>query len=351
MSSDLHPILSIDLSAVAENYRRLRTAAGGRCGAVVKADAYGLGAEQVVARLIREDCQTFFVATVGEAEILRRSHPSIRLVVFEGITPSAIDRYRHHNLIPTLNSLEQIRLWPSSAEAFWHVDTGMNRLGLDRADLAELRDNTAMFSGRHSTLMTHFVDADEEEPSRSRQQYNDFFALVEDIPHLDTSLGNTAGLLYFDDLRSSLGRPGIGLYGGNPRRSQAHFGVPVVQLSAPILQVRDISPGDSVGYNATFTAEGPRTIATAALGYADGLFRSSSLRGRVFIREQACPMVGRVSMDSVGIDVTNLIGGCRVGDRAEFIGQRSLDDAADEAGTTVYEVLTALGERIQRAYT
>ncbi|NRA30617.1 MAG: alanine racemase [Parvularculaceae bacterium] len=352
MNSDLRPVLTIDLDAIAENYRRLRQHAGGRSGAVVKADGYGLGAERVVSRLLREGCETFFVATLAEAEQLRQEHPAIRLVVFEGITSAVIDRYREQNLTPTLNTLEQLSLWPSSAEAFLHIDTGMSRLGLSPAETAALLSSpTHLTQSSVSTLMTHFVDADEETPELTDRQCQDFFQFADQFPALDRSVGNTAGLLYVDDLRGSLGRPGIGLYGANPRRSADHFGVPVATLTAPVWQVREIPEGASVGYNATFTTSRPRTIATVGLGYADGLFRSTSNKGHVIIDGHACPIVGRVSMDSVGVDVTAMRSVCIVGAQAEVIGpSRSLEAAADDAGTISYEVLTSLGGRIARRY-
>jgi alanine racemase len=344
------PKLKIDLDAIIANWRMFqRRVAPAYAAAVVKADAYGLGAEAVAKALGKAGCTRFYVAWPSEGAALRRAVGiGAEILVFHGPTADTMDLFQMYQLQPVLNHLDQIDLWItgnlSPRPAAIHVDTGMNRLGLSQAHWAA----AAKMLPAPSRLISHLSCGDEDSANNSAQ-----LAMFEQAakfwPGVARSLSATGGAYlgnayHFDEIR-----PGIGLYGGGPRPAEGSPPHTVVTLSAPVLQVRDIKKGDCVGYGGTWTADGAATLATVGLGYADGYLRAASNRAQAFVGGQKRPIVGRVSMDLIVVDVTGL--SVSPGDEIEFLGPNmTLAEAARAMGTIDYEILTRLGARLERTY-
>jgi alanine racemase len=345
-------ILSIDLLAIAENFRLIRNAvAPAEVAAVVKADAYGLGARVVARALTAAGCKAFFVAHLDEALDLRRDLPQATLFVLHGFQAQQASHFAAHKLSPVISSLPQLEAWLATGiptPYALHIDTGMSRLGLS-VEEAQTASNFA----RPTLIISHLACADDAVDLRNREQLNAFKAVARRFPNAWTSLAASGGCFLGTDYTCDLVRPGIALYGGNPRKSVENPMRGVATLTAPILQVRSIDRGDTVGYGATYVASGPRRLAVAALGYADGLMRTLSNRGHGVVNGIRCPIVGRVSMDLVTLDVSECPPAlAQPGMQVEFIGpNQPVDELARAAGTLSYEVFTRLGPRIIRQYT
>ncbi len=323
---------------------------GGAVGAAVKADAYGLGADQVAPALADAGCRHFFVAHAAEGIAVRAAlGPAPMIAVLNGFSPGADEGAA---LTPVLNSPGDIEAWAGTGMGvILHIDTGMARLGLTPAEVAALADDPAPLAGvTLHYVMTHLACADEPAHPMSAAQAARFAEARARLPAAPASFANSAGLFLGPDFASDLARPGCALYGLNPTPGRPNPMRPAVQLQVPILQIREIPSGTPVGYGATWTAARPSRIATVAAGYADGYLRS--LSGRALARHAGrdIPLVGRVSMDLITFDVTDhptLMPGSMI----ELIGPgQSPDDVAARAGTIGYEVLTSLGARYRRSY-
>jgi len=352
-------VLEIDLAAIAANWQKLSARhPGGPVAGVVKADAYGLGAQHVAPALHAAGCRHFFVALLDEALPIRHLVPGAMLGVLSGLMPGTEPDYIAHDLTPVLGSLAEVDRWAAKARqagrrlpAILHVDTGMARLGLDRRELATLQQDHARLGGIDlAYIMTHLVASELANDALNEQQRARFHAACASLPPTRRSLANSSGIFLGDAFASDLARPGAALYGINPTPGAANPMHQAVRLSARVLQVRDVAPGESVGYNATWRAARPSRVATAALGYADGWHRSLSGRATACFDGRPVPLVGRVSMDLTTFDVTDhpTIG---PGAWLEMIGPACTpDDVAAAAGTNGYEVLTSLGRRFHRVY-
>jgi len=344
----------IDLDALARNYRMLRERAKpGECSAVVKADAYGLGVERVARRLLREGCRRFFVATLAEAQELRALAPDAEICVFEGALPSTANALAKIEARPVLSTLEQIERWSNRGRALLHLDTGMNRLGLRAGDVAALAKRRELLDARTlDFVMTHLACADEPEHPMNAEQLARFEHMRALFPRARTSIGNSAGTLIDAAHRGDLARPGIALYGGNPFSDRPNPMEAVVTLTAPILQLHDVGEPEPVGYGATYVAAPPARIAIVGIGYADGYPRNLGNRGTAAVAGQRVPVVGRVSMDLISLDVTAIPrDGVEVGAAVELIGPVvGVDEVAAAADTISYEILTGLGRRLAREY-
>lgn len=348
--------LTIDLDAVVANWRALDARTSVETAAVVKADAYGLGAARVGPALARAGVRTFFVALAEEGVVLREAiGPSPRIFVFAGLMPGDDALVRYADLIPLLNSRGQVaaakRMAAEHGELTpvgFQLDSGMNRLGMEPDELAAALDDG--LQGLEPALaMSHLACADEPDHPQNGGQLSAFRAMTSHpaLAAVPRSLAATGGVLLGPDYHFDLTRPGIGLYGGLPFTDAR----PVVRVEAPIVQVRDVAPGEAVGYGAASRAGGPRRIATVSMGYADGFIRSASAGFTAWLGESALPSAGRVSMDLITLDVTNCPE-AREGAMAELIGARTgIDDLGDAAGTIGYEFLTSLGARYERVYT
>lgn len=356
-------VLTIDLDAVADNWGLLKARMKGQaCAAVVKADGYGVGAVPVAQRLLAEGCSTFFVAHPEEGVALRAAlpDPSVEVFILNGLLPGGETLLAHHRLAPCLNDAAQVRAWlafcatTEPQTAALHVDTGMTRLGLDPDDLDDL-DLAAVAAIPGLVVMSHLACADETAHPLNDQQLTTFQDIRRLFPAARASLANSSGLFLGDDYLFDLGRPGVALYGGNPTpNADTNPMRPVVHLQARILQLRQIRDIRPVGYGATADTFPPARIATLAVGYADGYLRAISNRGVVYLNGHPCPVVGRVSMDLVTVDVTDAVerdDTLAAGALVDLIGaQHTVDDVAATAGTIGYEILTGLGNRYQRQY-
>jgi alanine racemase len=346
------PRAHIDLGAIVANWRMIGARApSAQAAAVVKADAYGLGAEPIARALANAGCRRFYVAWPLEGAALREalgSDPEI--AVFHGPTKATLPIFTGDRLSPVLNSLEQIQLWReagASQPTAVHVDTGMNRLGLSEADwpeAARLLDGLAI-----THLVSHLACGDEPGHSMNAVQLAIFHRARPFWPSARRSLSATAGVYLGPEYAMEEVRPGIGLYGGGPLPVIGPAPLPVLRLTAPILQLRKAPEGVTVGYGASHAIGRPTTIATLGLGYADGFLRAASNNGYGVVCNEKRPILGRVSMDLVTLDVTGLP--VMVGDEVEFIGPAmTLAEQASAMSTIDYELLTRLGHRATRSY-
>ena len=354
-------LLTIDLDAIAENYRRLRSRlAEAACGAAIKADAYGLGAAQVGPALARAGCHDFFVAHLDEGITLRHRLPAAAIHVLNGIMPGEEAEFATHNLIPVLNSLPQLDRWTQwgrthgAHPAALHIDTGMSRLGLEEPDVETLADDPSRLHGTDLRLIiSHLARAEEPDSPMNAAQRTDFDRMRKRLPPARASLANSSGIFLGPDYQFDVARPGAALYGVNPTPGQPNPMLSVVRLEGRIIQVRDIDHPRTVGYGAAHSIRRKSKIATVAIGYADGYLRSLSGRGLCRLAGREVPIVGRVSMDLITIDVTDVPANAAVeGAVVEAIGpDHTVDDVAEMAGTNGYEILTSLGPRYRRRYT
>ena len=354
------PRLTIDLGALAANWRHLEAAAAAtgcaESGAVVKANAYGLGVEAVARTLASLGCRRFFVATLPEGEALRDLLPratSCEIHVLSGPTDTATaTKMASAGLIPVLNDAHQLELWKPHRHrpAAIHIDTGMNRLGFPFERL-----DPALFHGFEIALaMSHLACADTpDHPLNAiqRARCEDIARMFQGVP---TSFSNSAaactGNLAVASQGRDIARLGIGLYGGNPLAGQPSPVAPVATLDAPVLSVRHAPKGATIGYGATHTLAEATTLAVIAAGYADGIARALSNRGGVVCNGHRLPMLGRISMDTFTVDVT-AAGTIGQGDRAELFGRNiSVDEVAALARTIPYELLVRIGPRVERRY-
>ncbi|MDJ0942914.1 MAG: alanine racemase [Kiloniellales bacterium] len=358
-------LLTIDLDAIQENYRRLcKKLARAACAAVVKADAYGLGVTQVGPALADAGVRDFFVALPFEGLALREAlagvEPAPRIFILSGFEAGLGPDFQAAGLIPVLNSLGQIAAWREAAlaagsalPAAIHVDSGMSRLGLPPSELDVLAEEPGRLDGLDPLLvMSHLACAEEAENPKNREQLALFEAARARLPALPASFANSSGIFLGAEFHFQLARPGVALYGVNPTPGQTNPMAQVVRLQARILQVREIDAPTTVGYGAAFRAAGPTRIATVAVGYADGYLRSLSNRGTAFLGDNAAPVVGRISMDLITLDVTKVPAeNVRPGAPVDLIAPGDgLDRLAEEAGTIGYEILTSLGRRYRRVY-
>jgi alanine racemase len=358
-------ILTVDLAALQDNWKRLRgLSSPAECAAVVKADGYGCGLEPVAAILKQGGCTTFFVADLSEGKRLRKVAPDTTIYILNGLPPGTAQVFADHGLRPVINSPVQLAEWDAFIMGSkWgggfalHVDTGMNRLGLTIDEAAAIAPRINNQNHGLVLLMSHFVASQFVENSRNNEQmltFRNIRALFRGVP---ASIANSSGIFLNPAAHLDLVRPGVALYGVNPTPNKANVMKPVVELKARIAQVRNLEFGETVGYDATWTARRPTRIAVVTMGYADGIFRSASgddqkPGGTLFVNGQPCPIVGRISMDLTTLDITHLPdGSVKRGDFATVTGaERDVDATAAMLGTIGYEVLTNLGPRFARVY-
>lgn len=339
--------LTIDLDAIAANWRALDAASGGttETGAVVKADGYGLGAGRVARTLAQAGARRFFVAVAEEGAAIREAlGRGPEIYVFGGHMAGDSDMIHDLDLIPLLNSVDQLtRHFEALPEAAFGIqlDTGMNRLGLESAEWAAVSE--IALAAKPKLIMSHLASADEPDSAQNTEQLGQFRDMTQGLG-VPRSLSATGGILLGADYHFELTRPGVGLYGGMPFADAT----PVVRLSLPVVQTRIVTNGESVGYNATWTAKDDAEIATVSAGYADGLLRALTGNGMLFHDGIPCPIVGRVSMDLITVDVSNL--GATPKSLDILCAEQGVDQLAGDAGTIGYEILTSLGARYKRRY-
>jgi alanine racemase len=347
--------LTIDLDALAANHDLLRRLAGAADVApVIKADAYGLGAAPVAKRLWAEGARAFFVARMTEGEALRSLlGPQAVIYVLDGCPPGAASQLRAAGLTPVLNSMEQVQDWSAAgaAAAVLHVDSGLNRLGLRLEEAEALAAKTkAGWDLEIAVIMSHLSCGSSPDHPMNHLQAETFDIIRALFPDARASLANSGGLFHGGRFLHDLVRPGITLYGGGPFDKPDRRLAPVVTLEAPILQVRDVPAGETIGYDAGFTASEAMRVAIVAAGHADGILRAQSPAGYGVWGGLRRRFIGRVSMDLIAIDVSEGPAP-RPGDRVQLIGPDVLiDEVAAAAGTIAYEILTRLGGRFAVTY-
>ncbi|MGH1412193.1 MAG: alanine racemase [Pelagimonas sp.] len=337
--------LTIDLGALCANWRALSSLSQLDTGAVVKADAYGLGLAQVAPVLAQAGARQFFVAACEEGSALRDilgSGPEI--FVFSGHMEGDTDLIRNAKLTPLLNSIDQmlrhVEALPGHSFGL-QLDTGMNRLGMEDAEWRALRD--IALAQRPALVMSHLACADTPAHPMNRHQLQNFVDMTDEID-APRSLAATGGILLGEEYHFDLTRPGIGLYGGLPYTDARS----VATLSVPVIQTRDVMPGETVGYSNTWTADKPTRVATIAAGYADGIIRAIGKDAWLWAGDVRCKVLGRVSMDMIAVDVTDLDEEPLALDLLN--SRQGVDSVADWAGTIGYEILTNLGGRYKRRY-
>ncbi|HKT86082.1 MAG TPA: alanine racemase [Novosphingobium sp.] len=336
--------LTIDKDALKANWQALDRLSGkARAGAAVKADAYGLGARQAVPVLHKAGCRDFFVAHWGEAAELLDLVPASSMAVLHGLQSEADAAYAiAAGVRPVINSAAQARRWLEAGGGACDlmIDTGMNRLGVPMRQIGD-----EVFSRLEiDVLHSHLASAEEETPLNARQ-FGKWREAAAAIPHKRKSLANSAGIALGSDYHGDLTRPGISLYGGVPRADMAHLIRQVVNPEATIMQVRQVGPGETIGYNATFTATAPMRVGTISLGYADGYLRCWSGKGLFRAAGHELPVLGRVSMDMTVIDLSN----APDLDEGDWVtADYALAEASAASGLSQYELLTVLGSRFRR---
>lgn len=361
---DQAAILTIDAAALADNWRKLNALSGGEAAGVVKADAYGVGIDVAVPALLKAGCGTFFVSHFSEGVRVRALAPQARVFVLNGYAAEGLETYKAHALSPVLYAPEHLAHWRAQgaglAPAALFLDTGMNRLGVPLSEGLGLLAGEDLRAANVRLVMSHYASSelpDAPETALQRRGVDEIVAATGQGPNAGVALSfdNSSGHFLPDRLPGTLTRPGYALYGGNPLVGAPNPMLPVVRLQAPVLQVRAVKAGESVGYNANFTAARDSVIATLSCGYADGLPRNLGNRaewpgGLALVNGIECPYVGNVSMDLITLDVTALPDGAvKAGDLVTLIGD-SLDiDRVGALGRTIgYEILTSLGPRYRR---
>jgi alanine racemase len=358
-------MLTIDLAAIEANWRTLaRELLTVECAAVVKANAYGLGLEPVTATLAKAGCKTFFVADIAEARAVRSRAAEAAIYVLDGFAVDWGEAFVEINARPVINSTTELAEWDAFVSAHsWrggaalHIDTGMHRLGISPEEAAALAPRAQTENHGIALIMSHLACADTPDHPLNAAQANLFRELRMLYAGIPASLVNSSGIFLGDTMHYDLARPGAALYGINPTPGKPNPMQSVVELTGRILQIRHVERDATVGYGATWRAKRPTRVAVVALGYADGLLRAgggSDERpgGTALVAGKRCPIVGRISMDLLCVDLTDLPAGtAHRGDHATLIGADiGVDEVAAASGTIGYEILTRLGPRCHLVY-
>ena len=337
--------LTINLNALRTNWRCLNAMSRTETAAVVKADAYGLGAARVAATLADEGVQSFFVAVAEEGAAVREAvGDRSSIYIFSGHMEGDDHLIAKHNLIPLINSVDQMlrhaELMKNHSFGI-QLDTGMNRLGMKPSDWEAVRDTALRLEPK--LIMSHLACADEFTNPMNRQQLETFEEMTEGL-FVPRSLSATGGILLGEEYHFDLTRPGIGLYGGDP------FGdaKAVISIDIPVVQIREVETGESVGYGNSWHAPGPCKIATLSAGYADGILRAMGPNTALYAERIRCPIVGRISMDLIGVDVSEAPNPPTSLTLLNSV--QTIDHLARNSGTIGYEILTSLGARYERRY-
>jgi alanine racemase len=354
--------LNVRLGAIAANYREvLRRAAPAAVAPVVKSNAYGMGLGPVARALLTAGADSFFVARLEEGIEARALLPEARIFVLDGVAPGTAPALVSRRLTPVLNSLDEIAEWSERArtecvelDAAIHIDTGINRSGLSHGELSQLasRIRESLVGINLVLVMSHLACADEPGAEMNWTQLARFRAGLAVLPPAPASLAASAAIELGRDFHFDLVRPGLAIYGGNPIPARPNPYRTVATLTGRVLQIRHIDAGETVGYGATFTAARPSVLATVGTGYADGLIRAAATRGHAAIGAIRVPFAGRISMDLLALDVTEVPEAQRTrGAEVEFLGDIvTLEEVAEAAGTIAHEVLTSISPRARRVY-
>ena len=355
--------LEINIDSIIHNYQLINNKVGNtECAAVLKADAYGMGASVIAKALDKAGCSTFFVATIDEGIELRAcfSKDENQIAVLSGLLEGSEDIFYSNKLTPVLNDTEQTKKWAIynkqkkiSAPSILHIDTGMNRLGLTINELYDIIKNPTELKELHvEWIMSHLACGDQPRDIMNEKQLSVFLNAKKEFPNVKASLANSAGVFLGQSYHLDMVRPGIALYGSGSGSIPSKPLKQVIKLYSRILQIRTLSTGASVGYGASYRVSEATRVATVGLGYADGYLRSLSNCSWVFFNGLRLPVIGRISMDYITIDITQIASEkIQTGDFIEIIGDKfTLDDLATVANTVPHELLTRLGTRHHRIY-
>ena len=358
-------VLTVDLDAIVANWRKLeKTAVPAECAGVVKANAYGCGAEQVARALAGAGCKTFFVATIEEARVVRAAVPTAAIYALSGFFQNTGEEYAKIDCKPVIGDLNELAEWDVfcrrsgwSGGAAIHIDTGMNRLGLTISEAQGIIPRINAGDHGITLVMSHLASAEQLNNPFIARRLTTFREIASLFAGVPVSLSNSSGIFLGAQFQFDLVRPGAALYGINPTPEADNPMQPVAELKARIVQIRNVDKGETVGYGGTWTARRPTRIAIVSAGYADGYFRAASAndgtRGaEVVVAGKRCPIAGRVSMDLIAVDITDLEkNAARRGHMVTLIGDGiTVDELAHHFGTIGYEVLTSLGRRFARMY-
>ncbi|MBX4335176.1 alanine racemase [Bartonella raoultii] len=354
-------VATIDIDAIVENYITLsQHVIPAQCSAVVKANAYGLGANKIAPALYQVGCRTFFVAKIEEALQLKTVLPeNVMIALLNGLPHATEELIAQSGIVPVLNSWSAIKDWQTLCQkkhkkfpAIIQIDTHMNRLGLDKKELQELiRQPTIFEKAEIKYILSHLANGEDSTHPSNAIQLAAFKAILAKLPTCKVSFANSGGIFLGSDFHFDLVRPGIALYGVDPREKHQTTLKPVLKLQAQVIQSRYVDAGTAVGYKESFVTCRPSTLATISIGYADGWPRLLSNKGSVYFNGHALPIVGYISMDSIILDTTDLDKKPQRGDWVELIGpNQSVEKVARDANTIPNEILTSLGSRYQRIY-
>jgi alanine racemase len=358
-------VLTVDLDAIVANWRKLeKTAVPAECAGVVKADAYGCGADAVARALAGAGCTTFFVATLDEARVVRAAAPFAAIYVLDGFFQNSGEAFAKIDARPVIGDLNELAEWDVfcrrsgwAGGAAIHIDTGVNRLGLSPTEAQGIVPRINAGDHGISLVMSHLACAENLNHPLNGKQLAAFREIASLFSGVPASLSNSSGVYLGPQFQFDMVRPGAALYGVNPTPEADNPMQPVVDLKARILRVRNVERGESVGYGGTWTARRPTRLAIVSAGYADGYFRAGGsndgTRGaEVMVAGKRCPIAGRISMDLIAADITDLpANAARRGHMATLIGEGiTVDELAHHFGTIGYEVITSLGRRYARTY-
>ncbi len=355
--------LEIDIDSIIHNYQLINNKVGNtECAAVLKADAYGMGASVIAKALDKAGCSTFFVATIDEGIELRAcfSKNENQIAVLSGLLEGSEDIFYRNKLTPVLNDAEQIKKWASynqqkkiSAPSILHIDTGMNRLGLTISEFYDIiKKKTELKELNVGWIMSHLACGDQPRDIMNEKQLSVFLNAKKEFPNVKASLANSAGVFLGQSYHLEMVRPGIALYGSGSGSIPSKPLKQAIKLYSRILQIRTLTTGAPVGYGASYRVSKATRVATVGIGYADGYLRSLSNCSWVFFNGVRLPVIGRISMDYITVDITQIASEkIKTGDFIEIIGDKfTLDDLATVANTVPHELLTRLGTRHHRIY-
>ncbi|MBB5073918.1 alanine racemase [Bartonella callosciuri] len=354
-------VATIDVSAIVANYKILaKRVTPTECSAVVKSNAYGLGAKKIAPALYKAGCRTFFVAQIEEAFQLKTIlPPNAMIALLNGLPHTAEELVAQSGIVPVLNSWNSIKDWQILCQkkdkkfpAIIQIDTNMNRLGLDKKELQKLIKQPTIFKKAEiKYILSHLANGDEATHSFNYTQLATFKSVLAQLPACKVSFANSGGIFLGPDFYFDLVRPGIALYGINPHGKHLTPFKPVLKLEAQVIQSRFIDAEVPVGYGGSFITKRPSTLITISIGYADGWLRALSNKGTVYFNGHKLPIVGRISMDCITVDATDLDKKPQRGDWIELIGtHQTLEKVSTDANTIPHEILTSLGNRCKRIY-
>ncbi|MBX3486927.1 MAG: alanine racemase [Candidatus Paracaedibacteraceae bacterium] len=366
LPTSTYSCLIVNLDLVAHNYNHLKSmTATAECSAVLKADGYGMGAIPMALRLMREGCKSFFVAFADEGVALREAFIDRGLdadiYILNGFFPGSEGVYADFHLIPALTDLDQVARWQAFCHmsgrklpAALHVDTGMTRTGLPSKEYMTLASNPQLLEGMDLKLvLSQMVYSHDENLTFTQQQRQRFEQAIRHMPKMKASLAKSGVVFLGQEYHYDMVRPGIALHGVNPTNAKNNPLIQTMELWGRIYQIQDVAVGQSIGYSQTFVAANARRVATIGVGYADGYPWAMANKGYVFIAGQKCPILGRVSMDVITVDVTDIPESqLEIGGWAQLVGRDiPVDEIAKTAGTVPYEILLRMGDRFRRVYT